>query len=88
VEECDRATRTIEVVTSTPMVAQDAPCLEPGDRVFDACSAPSMMAPPAITHDSIVVEDGCDELWDATIATVGKDSSVVATQPSTREPRK
>lgn len=80
-EEGDGTKRVVEVPSATSVVAQHAPGLEPGDRVFDACSAPSMATPRSVAHDAVTTKHGRDELWDPSIATVGKDASLMPTKP-------
>jgi hypothetical protein len=70
--------RVVEVLSETSVVAQHASCLEPGDRVFDACTAPSMTTPRGVTHDTVTAKHRRD-LWDASIASVGRDASVMPT---------
>jgi hypothetical protein len=57
---------------SASMIAQHAPVLEPGDRVFDARSAAPMRPPRTVTHDATPSEARCRELRDTAISAVGQ----------------
>lgn len=75
-EERDGAKSVVEVVSATSVIAENAPTLEPGDRVLDTCSALAMTPPRAVADDATVAKCGRDELGDAAIAAVGKDSAM------------
>ena len=79
-EEGNCANRLQEMSASSPVITEDAPVLEPSERVFDACAALAMTPPRAITHDAVVGADRRNQLRDATVAAIGEDSLVALAQ--------
>lgn len=68
------------MAASSPVVTQDTPYLESPDRMLDACTSTAMTAPRRITHDVAAAKGRRHELWNAMIAAVGEDTSVLLTQ--------
>ena len=55
VEERDGSQRLREPTPPAAMIAQHAPVLEPGDRMFDACATAPVEAPCSVAHDAPAV---------------------------------
>ncbi len=66
----------LEMAASSAMVAKDAPVFEPGNRVLDPCSTPSMPTPDSVTHDAVAAESRRDELGHAAVAAIGQHAAV------------
>lgn len=79
-KECDRACGCKKVHTSSSVISEASPVLEPRDRVFDACAASTMDPPHSISDDSPTAKTRRDELADATVATIREHSSMTAAQ--------
>src|ERR1043165_666916 len=76
VEHRDCAKRCDEVVTSTAMVSQDPPVLQPRDGVLHACTAMPMASPDLVANDAIALEPGRRKFGNATVAAVGEHLTV------------
>src|SRR5262245_15167707 len=68
------------MASASPVVAENTPDLEPRDGMFDPGPSTTVSAPAGITHDSDPIEHRRDELGDATVATIGQDTSMVLAQ--------
>ena len=79
-EEGHGVERVNQVASTTSMVAEDAPILQPSDRVLDPGAAPSVSAPGSVAHDAVVSEHGRHELDHAPVAAIGEHSTVSSTQ--------
>ena len=78
-KEGDRANRIEEDTASSAMVAQDAPVLEPRDRVLDPSASLSMPPPRLVSDDPILVKSRRSQFRDSSIAAIGKHAPVLAT---------
>ena len=67
------------MTASSPVISQNSPVFEPGQRVLDTCASFAMLTPRTIAKDAVLAEDRRNELWDTAIATVGEDSLVAPT---------
>jgi hypothetical protein len=65
-----------KVATSSTMITQHAPVLEPGDRVLDACATAAMVPPLSISKDPSSTKSRCDELANAAVSTIGQHATV------------
>lgn len=75
-EEGDCADRVGDVSSSATMVAQDAPVLEPCDRVFDTCALTTMASPRGVAHDNSAPKRRRAELVHTTVATIRQHSAM------------
>jgi hypothetical protein len=80
VKECNGANGVLEMAAATPMVAEDAPVLESGDRMLHASSPPAMAAPDMVTDDPVATKHGRRELRKAAIAAICENALVRSTK--------
>jgi hypothetical protein len=78
VKESDGLDRGGEMAAATSVITQDSPVLESGNGVLDTGTALAVLTPRPIADDPVLAEDRRDELWNAAVAAVGKDSLVVS----------
>jgi hypothetical protein len=78
VQESHGCERLVQVSASSPMVAQDAPVLEPGDGMLDTSPPLSMVTPPVVTHEPVLAKARCHELVHTPVAAIGEYPSMLA----------
>jgi hypothetical protein len=66
----------IEMMPPASVVAEDPPVLEPGDRVLDSRSSPSMNSPAPVAYDATASEARRAQFLDAAVAAIGEHTSV------------
>jgi hypothetical protein len=62
------------------MIPKDAPILEPGERVLDACATAPMAPPGSVTKDAATSEARDHQLVDPAITAVGEHAAVMPAQ--------